>query len=170
MSFGEYHDMFWKCMRVFVLLNFPEERLMIFIRFWKGSVTQKIKNHCSRVSNPVTISGAIPQTGKRETYLSSLPSTELCILTDHSSEITETGCALWKFRVKSSFLQLLNKANCHDSPNKFALKPLRKEMGVDQVVKEGTAEYVLPTFLMGPFLKISASKDHNGNRSQPQKL
>ena len=38
--------------------------------FKKGSVTQKIRNHCSGVSNPVTISGAFPHTGKRETYLS----------------------------------------------------------------------------------------------------
>lgn len=128
MSFGEYHDMFWKSMRVFVLLNFPEERLMIFIRFWKGSVTQKIKNHCSRLESLIQWP-SLEQSLKlaRETYWSSLPSTELCILTDLSSEITETGCALENSGWRA--LQLLNKANCHDCPNKFALKPLRKEMG-----------------------------------------
>lgn len=63
---------------------------MIFIRFLKGS-DSKIKNHCSRVSSPVNISGAIPETGKRDTYLSSPPSTGICLFTSLLKLETEMG-------------------------------------------------------------------------------
>lgn len=84
MSFKGYHK---SSESVSKLLNFPQERTMIFLRFLRGSVTQNIKNHCFRVSNPGNISRAFPQTGKRETYLSFLPPTQICLFIDLSSEV-----------------------------------------------------------------------------------
>lgn len=68
---------------------------MIFM-ICKGICDSKIKNYCPRVSSPANTSGTIPQNGKREIYLSSPPSTVICLLSDLSSEIRKSRGACFE--------------------------------------------------------------------------
>lgn len=137
-EFQEVPQVLWNIYASFCVLEFSQ-RTIIFIRFLKGSVTQKIKNHCSRVFNPVTISGASLKLAKEKPIsVLYLPHRLTYLLTSLLKLDTEMRvCALENSRFSwiQGFLQLQNKANHPDSPNKSFLRPLRKE-----VVKKGRAE------------------------------
>lgn len=91
-----------------------------------------------------------PSNWQKRHRLKFSPSPELCILADLSSEITETGCALCKFKVKSSFLQLLSKA-VMTAPIGFPYSLWgRRWGGGGQRGQSSTS--VLLTFLIGLFL------------------
>jgi len=134
-EFQEVPQVLWNIYASFCVPEFSQ-RTIIFIRFLKGSVTQNIKNHHSRVSNPVTISWASLKLAKEKPIpVLYLPHRLTYLLTCLLKVETEMRVCTLKIQAKRSSLHLQNKANHPESPNKSFIRPLRKE-----VVKKGRAE------------------------------